>query len=174
MPVVSFMKNKKACILLMAGLLAASAVFSQKIVDSVKVYGYPVREGVIYQYEPRSVYASFNSMPIMNVMSRYDSVFHFEEGTISEIRQIDDVYAVFLENKKKDIVVYSNLKSVNVKKGDKVKRGQCLGVLDKDYDNELNQVDLLIFQKGKEIPYKKIMDYMRRNISSAPQTGYTL
>lgn len=168
------MKNKKACVLVISCLLAVSTVFSQKIVDSVKVYGYPVREGVIYQYEPKSVYASFNAMPIMNVLTRCDSVFHFEEGRIAEISQIDGVYAVSLENKKKEIVVYSNLKEVSVKKGQTVKRGQCLGVLDKDYDDDLNQVDLLIFQKGKEIPYKKIMEYMRRNISSKPQVGYTL
>jgi hypothetical protein len=165
---------KKSVLLLACSLAFFSAVFSQKIIDSVKVYEFPVKEGVIYQYEAKSVYGSFNAMPIITVSTKYDTVYHFEEGTITDVRKIDDFWAVCLENKKQEIVVYSNLKSAAVKAGDKVMRGGYIGVLDKDYANELNQVDVLIFQKGKEIPYKKIMDYMRRIISSSPPKSYTL
>jgi hypothetical protein len=155
-------------------LLCSTAVRAQHIIDSVKIYDFPVREGVIYQYEPKTVYASFNAMPIISVVTKYDSLFHFEDGVITDIRKIDNFWAVSLENKKQEIVVYSNLQSTALKVGDQVKRGMYLGKMEKDYEDAMNQVDVLIFQKGKEIPYKKIMDYMRRYISSQAPKAYSL
>lgn len=164
----------KLPLLLVLFSIAALEAGAQKIVDSVKVYNFPVREGVVHFYEPRSVHYSFNSMPIMNVMSAYDSVFHFEPGVVTDVRKVGEVYAVCIENKKKDIVVYSNLLSTSFKKGDKVKRGSFLGRLDRDYDDACHEVDILIFQKGEVIPFNRILDYLRRNISTAPPASQTL
>ncbi len=164
----------KSVTLFIVSVFLFSTSFSQKIVDSVKIYEFPVKEGVIYQYEAKTVYASFNAMPIITVSTRYDSVYHFEEGTITDVRRIDNFWAVCLENNKHEMVVYSNLKTPTVHIGEKLRRGDCIGAIDKDYADEMNQVDVLIFQKGKEIPYKKIMDYMRRNISCSAPKSYTL
>lgn len=152
----------------------ASQLQAQKVVDSLKVYNYPVREGVIHIYEPKTVYASFNAMPIMNVMSAYDSVFHFEEGVVTDVRKVGDVYAVCIENKKSEIVVYSNIRETSLEKGIKLKRGTYLGLLDRDFEDEWHEVDLMIFQKGKEIPYNKLINYMRSHISTAPPASHTL
>lgn len=155
-------------------LAFAGNLQAQKVVDSVKVYNYPVREGVVHIYEPKTVYASFNAMPIMNVMTAYDSVFHFEDGLVTDVRKVGNVYAICVENKKQEIVVYSNIRTTTLEKGEKIKRGDYLGLLDRDYDDEWHEVDLMIFQKGKEISHQKIIDYMRRHISSAPPVGHTL
>ena len=168
------MAKKNLFIFLAFILISGTAVQAQHIVDSVKIYDFPVKEGVIYQYEAKTVYASFNAMPIISVMTKYDSLFHFEDGIITDIRKIDNFWAISMENKKQEIVVYSNLQSTAVKVGEHVTRGMYIGKMDKDYEDEMNQVDVLIFQKGKEIPYKKIMDYMRRYISSKPPKSYTL
>lgn len=166
--------RKKILSLLGAGLLLAGTLQAQTIVDSVKLYNFPVREGVVHLYEPKSVYYSFNSMSIMNVMSAFDSVFHFEEGQVIDVRQVGEVFAVCIENKKNEIVVYSNLRSTSIRKGDSVKRGSFLGRLDRDFDNGCHEVDLMIFQKGEVIPFKRVLEYTRRHISTAPPSAQTL
>ena len=167
------MKYTRLLLFLITCSLAQSA-FSQKIVDSLKVYEFPVREGVVHIYEAKSVYASYNAMPIMNVMTAYDSVFHFEDGAVTDVRKVGSVYAVCIQNKKSEIVVYSNIAETHLKKGDNLKRGKFVGTLAHDFDGDWHEVDVMIFQKGKEIPYKKIMDYMQRYISSDPPRGQTL
>lgn len=164
----------KFLLVLLVTLMAAVAVQAQKIVDSVKLYSFPVREGVVHLYEPKSVHYSFNNMSIMNVMSAYDSVFHFEEGTVTDVRQVGEVFVVCVENKKQEVVVYSNLLSTSIQKGDRVKRGSFLGRLDRDFDNACHEVDMIIFQKGEVISFKRVLEYTRRHISTAPPATQTL
>src|SRR5699024_3260475 len=107
----------------------STAVSAQNVLDSIKLYDYPVREGVIYKYERNSNFISncANSLSIVSVVTPSDSVFHFEGGTVSGVYPVDDFYVVSVMNAKSESVTYSNLKQVNVKKGDNVLRGMCVG-----------------------------------------------
>jgi hypothetical protein len=147
-------------------------MFGQKIIDSVKVYFFPVKEGIIYEYKPSSYWMHIEQGT--SVITKYDSVFHFEEGNISVIRNYGDGYAVIIKNEKDEFICYSNLKSVSIHKGDFVKRNTYLGLAGISEDESQKQVDLIIFKKTKKLSFKREVEYIRCNISSAKQENYIL
>jgi hypothetical protein len=152
---------------------------AQNILDSVKVYDYPVREGVIYKYEHNTsfVQTCANSLCIVSVVTPSDSVFHFENGKVTGIFKLDDRYTVSIANAKGEQITYSNLEQLNVEKGDVVTRGMLLGTTAQsaDVDPSLNQVDILILKKIKPLPYYKTIEYIRSRISTYhPMQRYTV
>ncbi|HEX7845133.1 MAG TPA: hypothetical protein VF476_04975, partial [Chitinophagaceae bacterium] len=64
-------------------------------------------------------------------------------------------------------ITYSNLSAVFVKKGDEVSRGDCMGTTADAYDetSDRKQVDILVLQKNRRIPYTKTIQYIRYNMS---------
>jgi hypothetical protein len=164
-------------VLLLILLTITCSASAQNALDSIQLYGYPVRQGVIYKYEPKSnmEQACAKSLSIVSVVTPSDSVFHFAEGKVSGIFPVDDYYAIIVANDKGESVTYSNLKNVTLKKGDHVKRGMCLGTTgqcDSLSTSGLNQVDILILNKTKKVPYQKSVEYIRKNMST--KKGYTL
>jgi hypothetical protein len=165
-------------VLLFLLIITTSVVSAQNILDSIKVYEYPVKKGVIYRYEhkssPEQVCA--NSLSIVSVVTQNDSVFHFEEGNVVSIFTIDDSYSIIIKNKKNEFITYSNLGMVALKKGDHVKRGMCVGTTAECNDESLglNQVDILILRNIKQLPYRKSIEYIRSNMSARKPFSYTL
>jgi hypothetical protein len=167
-------------VLLFLLITASSVVSAQNILDSIKVYEYPVKKGVIYKYEQKSSPAQVcaNSLSIVSVVTKNDSVYHFEEGNVVRIFPVDDSYCVVIKNKKNEFITYSNLDVVSLKKGDHVKRGMCVGTMaecsDETLAMDLNQVDILILRSIKQLPYRKSIEYIRSNISARKPFSYTL
>ncbi len=162
-------------VLLLAFLFAASAISAQNILDSIQLYEYPVKEGVIYKYEKNKdvcTQACANSLSIVSVMTQEDSVFHFEEGSVAGVFAVDNVYAVTIQNAKNEFITYSNLEEVTVKKGDRVIRGMCIGTTaeSNDLDFEVKQLDILVLRKIKQLPYRQALEYIKSK--STPRKIY--
>ena len=165
-------------VLLSILLLGASCASAQNILDSIRLYNYPVREGVIYKYDKKCsfIQGCANALSIVSVVTKEDSVFHFEEGKVAGVFAVDDAYAITIMNEKNLFITYSNLKSAEVKKGDPVLRGTYLGQTAYTQDDpvEQRQVDILVLQKTKKLPYKKTVEYIRYNMSAKRKIDYTL
>lgn len=163
-------------VLLSLFTIISCAVSAQNIFDSIQLYDYPVREGVIYKYENKNkivcTQACANALSIVSVVTQSDSVFHFEEGKVAGIFTIDDVYAVTIQNIHNEFITYSNLESITVKKGDKITRGMCVGTTAQSHDLDfgVNQVDILILRKVKQLPYRKTIEYIKSK--STPKRIY--
>ncbi|HEX5654921.1 MAG TPA: hypothetical protein VFX58_17715 [Chitinophagaceae bacterium] len=151
-------------VLLFFFTFAAGAVSAQNILDSIEIYDYPVREGVIYKYEKKGIcsqtYAS--TLSIVSVITQEDSVFHSEEGVVAGTFSIDNFHGVTIKNARDEFITYSNLDALCLKKGDKVSKGMCIGTTApcEDFSRELNQVDILVLQKLKRLPYSKVLQYI--------------
>ena len=153
-------------------LLMGSAVLSaQNVLDSIQLYEYPVKQGVIYKYEYdcNSSTICAPSLSIVSVVTPNDSVFHFEDGKVAGVFTLDGFYTVTIRNAKEEFITYSNLKSSSLKKGDLVIKGSYLGTAaqsDEAYTEDRKQVDILILRKIKQLSYRKAIEYIRYNMSS--------
>ena len=166
-------------VLLYLLLMSSVSVSAQNVLDSIHVYEYPVRQGTIYKYEYdcNSTTICAPSLSIVSVVTSNDSVFHFEEGTVAGVFTLDDFHTITIRNAKDEFITYSNLQYVSLKKGDNVTRGMLLGTAAKSEESlaaELNQVDILILRKIKQLSYRKAVDYIRYNMSMpGKNTRYT-
>ena len=166
-------------VLLYLLLMSSMSISAQNVLDSIQVFDYPVRQGTIYKYEYdcNSTTICGPSLSIVSVVTTNDSVFHFEDGTVAGVFTLDDFHTVTIKNAKDEFITYSNLQHVSLKKGDVVNRGMLLGTAarsDEGLAAELNQVDILILRKVKQLPYRKAVEYIRFNMSGPPRnTRYT-
>ena len=145
-----------------------SAVSAQNILDSIQLYEYPVRQGVIYKYQQKTnpTQTCATSLSIVSVVTDSDSVFHFENGKVTSVFPVDDFYGIIVANERGESITYSNLKKVNVKKGDAVMRGMCIGTTAECEDFDANQLDILILRNIKALPYYKTVEYIRSKMST--------
>ena len=156
-------------VLLFFFVIASGVASAQNILDSIQLNEFPVRKGVIYKYEYKSntaqVYAS--TLSIVGVVTEEDSVFHFEDGKVAAVFAIDELSTVIIRNSKNELITYSNLRSTLLKKGDDVTRADYIGTTGDAYDEttDRRQVDILVLQKNKRIPYVKTIQYIRYNMS---------
>lgn len=163
-------------VLLSLFTIISSALTAQNILDSIQLFDYPVKEGVIYRYENKNksvcTQACADALSIVSVVTQSDSVYHFEEGKVAGIFTIDNVYAVTIQNIRNEFITYSNLQAITVKKGDKITRGMSIGTTaqSNDLDFGINQVDILILRKVKQLPYRKTIEYIRSK--STPRKIY--
>jgi hypothetical protein len=165
LPVRLRVMHKKSIILIITYLFFYSGLYSQKIIDSIKVYDYPVREGIVYKYDLNSGYGC-PPLPIVTVLTYQDSLFHFQNGEIACIFNLGDCYAVVIRNLSNEYITYSNLKSTNLQEGAQIKRGDYIGKIEKGEENNLNSLDILIFNKAKELSYERCIEYIRYKMSS--------
>lgn len=156
-----------------AALLFQQIASCQKITDSVTVYDFPVKEGKIYCYE-KGNWGCQAGCEIISVYSFSDSVFHFEDGKVISVINIKDCYAAVIQNGQDEFIVYSNLKTPFVKKGDRIKKRDCIGIILKDDFDERNSLDFLILKGTKIYSPKKLVEYIKCNISSERSNHYTL
>jgi len=103
-----------------------------------------------------------NFKETMNVPAYFD-------GTVLKTMEISDTYLVILRNGDR-FDTYSNLKSINVKKGDQVKKGQEIGVVDVDSITGIpklkfsiyNGTALVLDEDGTDTGHNKSLQYITR------------
>jgi hypothetical protein len=159
-------------ILLVIVLFSLQIVAGQKILDSISVHEFPVREGIIFIYDETSFHCS--QMPAVSIYSQFDSVFHFENGKVMGVFNLGDCYAVVIQNDKGEYITYSNFKAISIRKGESIKRGDFVGTLLQDEDDQKNSLDIIISKEIKYLPQKKLLEYIQCNISSKVSNNYTL
>ena len=150
-------------------------VFAQKIIDSLVINELPVKQGVIYIYD--YPIAICGDPQTASILTRYDSVFHIEEGEVVAVynygldREKD--YLVIIRNKKGQFICYSNLDSAFVKKRDVVKKGTVIGISGINAERNCRQVDFMLFNKAQKLTFAKEIEYLRFTSCKVP-AGYTL
>jgi hypothetical protein len=137
------------------------------------VHDFPVKEGKIYCYEKR-YWGCETGSDIISIYSFSDSVFHFGDGSVVSTFNLGDCYAVVIRNSNDEFIVYSNLKTVFVKKGDRIKKSDCIGTILKEDFEERYSLDFLILKGTKSFSSKKLLEYIKCNISAEPVNHYTL
>lgn len=164
-------------VLLCLFLAASSIVTAQSAIDSIRVYEYPVRQGVIYKYDPRENFsqACASNLCIVSVVTPADSVFHFEAGEVSSVFTVGNNYGIVVINPKGESITYSNLKDVRLKKGDHVKRGMLVGTTAQgdSLSAGLKLLDILILRNIKALPYNKTVQYIKSNMSTGRKPTYS-
>src|SRR5438552_11783044 len=143
-------------IFLLAGVFAFQITFGQNIIDSVKIYNFPLKEGIIYMHQN-----FFSCEPVgISICSPLDSVFHFENGIVVAVFDMGDSKAAVVKNGKNEYFTYGNLKTVLVKKGNFIKRGDCIGIILKDDFGIMNNLDFIIMHGIKNLSTEKMLDYI--------------
>jgi hypothetical protein len=146
--------------------ITALTSFAQRIIDSIPVCNLPVRKGVVYQYDRRSLSAYHRGSEMgVSIMTNHDSVFHFDEGrvvAVSDYSSKDEPgFMVVIRNARDDFFAYGNLRFVPLKKGDIVKKGLWIGLTAISADGNEKQLDFMYLKGKKQIPFKKTVEYVR-------------
>jgi thiol-disulfide isomerase/thioredoxin len=97
--------------------------------------------------------------------SKDSTIFSVGEGDVSTVIDIEDMKVVIVQ-KDKLFFTYSNLKSVLVKKGDKVKPDQIIGYAGVDLNGTMPSVDFYMNNGNTSIALSKNNFIPRRNNSS--------
>jgi len=128
-------------------------------IDSVLLSNYPVKNGVAYQWNYSNTYGC--QLGVNNsvyIVSRVDSVFHSYAGKVFGIFNLGEgEIAVVLDGTPNVLFTYANMKSIVVKSGDYIKKGQFIGLM--DYDVEVGRfcMDVFISENKKELPAEMIL-----------------
>jgi hypothetical protein len=169
LPVLVTMNIPKVIFLLIFFQITGKTLLAQKIIDSIKVCGYPVREGVIYQYDTNPWRGLCGQEQGVSILTKNDSVFHIGEGKIIGIHfsgNDEGAYAVIIRSEKDEFISYSNLKSVILCKGDIVKKGTFLGLTGSGDEGNCRQINFMLFNKKNiKLSFKREVEYIRCNIS---------
>jgi hypothetical protein len=86
--------------------------------------------------------------------SKDSFVYAIDSGEAVEVRTVEDAFLVIIKDKDSNYV-YSNLKSVAVKKGDKITNGQVIGYADFDPDKDYYLLDMIITDRQNILQLKK-------------------
>jgi hypothetical protein len=152
-------------IILLFGLfqIIQTTLFAQKIIDSIKICEYPVKEGTVYEFADsgRSLHGWDQSV---SILTKHDSVFHIGQGEVIGIHLYRDGCAIVIRNDKDEYVSYGNLKLTNLCKGDPVEKGTFLGLAGKNEEGNYQQVDFMLFKKSNRLSFKKEVEYIRCHI----------
>jgi hypothetical protein len=171
------MKAVRFIFFLQVCLIAGNTLFAQKIIDSVVVNKFPVRQGIIYLYDHPWEYPGAGDQQVTPILTSFDSVFHIEEGKVVRVYHLTDSrdsYAVVIMNDRDEYICYSNLESACVKKGEMVRQGTVIGVAAKREGKNCRQVDFLLLKNVNKLSFAKEMEYLRSGISCESPAGYTL
>jgi hypothetical protein len=121
------------------------SLFAQKIIDSIRVCEYPVREGIIYLIEQGTALRC--GEPGVAILTNSDSVFCEGNGLIIGIHSYNDGCAITIRTEKDDYVSYSNLKTSGLGRGDVVQKGTFLGLAGISDDARCRQINVMILDK---------------------------
>jgi len=123
------------------------------------IKGLPVREGKIYKYEQRGCSSEYAA----EIISNSDSVFSNTNGTISFAGGIGDEFVVVVKTGKSHFVVFSKIKSINVKKGNSISKGDFIGTIKPDDDNLLLLAFMICDDKGRFFSEAKTIAFLKEN-----------
>lgn len=165
------MNVPKIILLVVLFQITHATLFAQKIIDSIKICEYPVREGTVYQYEANPGRSLCGWEQGVSILTIYDSVFHVGRGEVIGIHFYGDGCAIIIRSDKDEYVSYSNLTMINLCKGDVVQKGTFLGLAGKDDEGNYQQVNFMLFKKSNRLPFKKEVEYIRCHIVCEQLTG---
>ena len=170
------MSLSKIIFLFLFFLLNNHYLFSQKVIDSIRVCGLPVAKGMVYQYERNSCFYGYNED--VSIITKFDSVFNVEEGTVAGVFQIgfnEDRYnVVTIKNDRDEFISYGNLRSTILIKGERVLKGAFIALAGKSYNENGLQIDFMLFKKEKRYSFNKLIEYLKCNSFCDEPGDYTL
>jgi Peptidase family M23 len=104
----------------------------------------PINDVVSLKYFDKNNYACDEYEYSQVIFSSKDSsVYSVTEGEVVTVAEVEDMI-VLIVAKGKSFVTYSNLKSVSVKKGDKIKVDQMVGYAALDLDEAMPTLDFYL------------------------------
>lgn len=124
--------EKKQSILLNDENMALNASFEQ----NRGTLPWPLDRGVVLMHYGSNTLPSGTVMNVSSITVSADvgtSVKSVFDGKVTEVRSIEDMTVVIIQHGKY-FTVYSNLKNVNVQKGQSVKTGQVIGKVAENFD----------------------------------------
>jgi hypothetical protein len=167
------MSISKIILLLILFQTGQQTLFAQKIIDSIRVCQYPVREGIVYLAEQDTKIRC--GEPVVAILTNSDSVFCAVNGLIVGSHSYGDGSAIIIRAEKDGYVSYSNLKTSGLCRGDVVHKGTFLGFAGISDDDRCRQVNVMILDKdAKYLSIKKLLDRIRCNASCEEPGGYIL
>lgn len=149
--------------------------FAQEIIDSSIVKEYPVRYGIVYKYYVEEVFCR-TEYPGVVIVTPQDSVFHFSDGKVIDIFSLEEYYCAVIRNCDNMIIAYSGLKLPFVKKGESLKRGSFIGLINEKslYHDGMNEMDVLILKGTNSLSQKECLNYtLAMRELSQPLSAYT-
>lgn len=158
--------SRKKLILLLIFLSVSTISPAQYIIDSAKTYNYPVKEGVIYNYDFNRGQGCISPLSIVSVITLCDSALYFQDGDVVGVFRIDDIFSVVIRSANDEYITYSNLHSTYLKKGMRISRGDFIGTIAISDDEVKNSLDIIIMKKTKDLGYDKCFEYIKNKISS--------
>ncbi len=152
----------KKILFLVSFQIVVNELFSQKIIDSITVCKYPVRKGIIYEYDYRSPLRSICGRESgVTIETENDSIFHGGTGKVIAVHFYDETVAVIVKNDQNEFFCYSNLKESNVCPGDNVQHGNFIGLVGTNDNGSQKHINFMIYRKSKDLSFKKTAEYLR-------------
>ncbi|MGG9963358.1 redoxin domain-containing protein [Ferruginibacter sp. SUN106] len=131
----------------------------------------PMNNAKVLEYENENPFAYHGNDAMVTFRSKDSTVFAVTEGKVSTIATIDDIKVVIVE-KDSMFYTYSNLKSVLVKRGDKIKADQMIGYAAFDLDSIMPTVDFYMNDPKKSIALSKNNFKPRKNSNGAKDHSF--
>lgn len=145
--------------LLVAILFISLHSFSQKKIDSVQyVYKYPFKEGYI-KYKEKG--AMHNPIPFVYIYSKENDVFALAAGKVERIFRIEDEDLVMIR-KGDTTFQYSNLDTAIVKVGNTVRKGELIGKVKKDDDQNRYELIFGMVAGMKRMVYPDYANFLNK------------
>lgn len=114
---------------------------------------YPVKSGYI-----KIVYDNFTSYhdfaDYLKIVSSSDTALAMYDSNVIDIFTLDSSLYVILSNGMRRRVIYGNLTSINVAKGEKIKKGQMIGLIRLDANGKFTLL-VKLMNGLNEVSYEK-------------------
>lgn len=105
-----------------------------------------------YTFDTTIHSSNIESNPGISLEADTDSIFHFRAGKVMNVfRLSDEAMAVVIEEMPGEYIIYSNIRTANLKKGDLLKRGDFVGLMSKEGNYRPYQMDVLLLKGEKYV-----------------------
>ncbi len=120
---------------------------------------YPVKSGYIkLAYDNYSSYHDFADY--VDIVAYSDTALVMYDSKVTDLFSIDSSLFVIMSVGKKRSVVYGNLSSINVAKGDVIKKGQMIGFIQPDTNAKFSLL-IKLMDGSNEVSYEKHLSLFR-------------
>lgn len=138
---------------------------AQSVKDSIPVNNFIVREGALITYDYSRCHITIDD-PNVYILTKEDSAFHFENGTVVSVFNLGDEFDVLIKNYEGYYLCYGNLISTPLKKNDTVFAGSFIGLVNKsDEEEKFNEIVFLLHMGKKNLSPADCIRYLQGKIS---------
>lgn len=130
----------------------------EKLLLDVK--GLPVRDGKIFKFESKRTYCGMTQQDGIIIESKTDSVFSNIDGIVSFAGEIGGDYAVIIKTEKSVFLAFSQIRNTAVKRNDRIKKGDFVGLIKLDGNNLFSLFYLVCNSKGVTYSEAKTIDFI--------------